>query len=112
MEPLPVLVSAFATMEIRQIACGYNHSAVVTQDGLLYLCGSEQNLEPVQITSALRDEHIVQVACGRSITAALSVDGKVFTMGKGNSTCLGHGSRWTERQPRLVKALTDERVTR
>lgn len=107
-----MLVSPFASMKIRQIACGYDHSAVVTQDGLLYLCGSEQSLEPVLVTSALQDEHIVQVACGRSITATLSVDGKVFTMGKGNSACLGHGSRWTERQPRLVEALAGERVTR
>lgn len=112
MEPIPKFASAFADIKIKQVACGYNHSALVTQDGLLYLCGSDQSLEPVQVTSSLQNEHIVRVACGRAFTAALSVDGKVFTMGKGSSTCLGHGSRWPESQPRLIEALANERVTR
>lgn len=103
---VPTVLSVFAGKRIRQFSCGFKHSGVVTDDGALFLC--EQSVEPMRI---LQGEQIKQVACGYNFTAALSANGKVFTVGAGRSSFLGHGSRWTEYEPRQVEALADERVT-
>ena len=99
----------------REIACGGDHSAVITEAGALVTWGSNQegqlgfeNLEAQMdfgIVKDLRGQRIVAVACGYSHTVAVTEMGKVFSWGCSAYGQLGHGDTLTVRLPRVVEAL-------
>ena len=76
------------------VAAGHKHSALLTEDGLLFTfgCGANGALGHgldfsdqhwPKLVDSLRDEYIVEVSCGQNHTVCLSESGKVFTFGMG-----------------------------
>ena len=80
--------------KIVSMAAGHKHSAILTEDGLLFTfgCGNNGALGHgldfgdqhwPKLVEDLRDEYIVEVSCGQNHTVCLSESGKVFTFGMG-----------------------------
>ena len=71
-------------------ACGYYHTALVSEDGRLFLCGNNEDRQfgrskpsghsdPVEVSMPSR---VKAVACGNQHTLVLTEDGNVYTCGK------------------------------
>lgn len=110
----PVRVSALKAPAY-QVACGREHTLVVTRNGEMYAfgagfggrlgIGSEADAElPVRI-DALEGHFIVQSDAGECHSCALSDTGEVFTWGFGASGALGHGSKENYITPQRVDGL-------
>lgn len=97
-------------VHIKKVAAGHSLAAAICKDGKLYVWGMRQWLAP-HLVAELDGHNIVQVACGEHFVAAISDKGKLFTLGKGGSTCLGHGDRTTRHQATLVEALSNYHVS-
>ncbi len=74
---------------LKQIACGYNHTLYLQDDGTLFSCGSndyeqlghdKSRKKPEQIL-ALETQFIVQIAAGHSFSLALNNKGQLFCWG-------------------------------
>ena len=100
----PKRVEALIDVNVKQVACGYRHTAVCTENGLVYTFGSgyygelghggdenKRTSSPVEVQS-LKGKHIIQVQCGASHTMALTSSGYVFTWGKSAEGRLGYGN--------------------
>ena len=85
--------------QVTSVACGSQHTAILTTSGRLYTCG--RNLEgqlgigsrtsadlPTEVT-ALRQEVICEVAAGADFTTAISDSGTVFGWGSNAAGQLG-----------------------
>jgi len=130
----PTLVPTFQeTGEvIRQVACGSQHTIVLTTEGRLYATGKgdfgrlgrgdtqdELDFEEIEYFSQANDSvlnpvgepKIVKVDAGNNFTAALSSDGELWVWGRNDHGQLGLGEEGmgdmysAERYPRLVRAL-------
>ena len=102
--------------EARHVACGANHSAVVTGDGRVFTWGEGKG---GQLGYALREVSACQrvprevgelsgvsvrnVACGRGHTVVLTYEGHVFAWGTNKSGQLGIGSRSNHQKPQRVE---------
>lgn len=87
---------AFEGLKIAQVACGKGRSAVIAEDGSLFLWGSKMQHVPTKIPGALFNGYkVVSVVCGgeagRSCTAVLTEDGGLWTFGDARSRLLGRG---------------------
>ena len=114
----PTLVgrAMFDGEAVLMVACGRDHTAVVTEGGGVYTFGSgfygstghgneEDQLVPRRMPAAgFNGERIVMVATGDTHTVVLSEAGHVFTWGDGKYGQLGHGDREDQRAPRQVEA--------
>ena len=87
----PKRVEALIGVKATQVACGFYHTAVCTEDGEIFTFGSgyygqlghgdkEGKTSPA-LVKALQGRHITQVQCGVSHTMALTSGGYVFTWG-------------------------------
>ena len=85
-------------IKILKIACGFNHSALLSYSGYLYTMGSneygklgvgaDKSLKkniPCLVYD-LQDDLITSVSCGWYHTAAVTEEGKLFTWGRGKLT--------------------------
>jgi alpha-tubulin suppressor-like RCC1 family protein len=94
----PQLISAFR--DVRKIACGISHVAILLFDGSLFTLGSNefkqrgftQNNVVQKQTPYLVLRNIRDVACGSDHTIALDNDGTVFAFGRNHYGQLGIGS--------------------
>ena len=88
--------SSLAGKEIKQISCGGNHTAVLTTENELWMCGANPKGElglgvkskiVAEFTKVPTDLPVIkQIACGWSNhTALLTEDGKLYTCGGGLS---------------------------
>ena len=103
---LPRLVprAEFDGEAVLMVACGHEHTAVVTESGGVYTFGNgdhgklghgdeETQLAPRRVPAAgFNGERIVMVAAGVSHTVALSEAGHVFAWGFGNNGQLGQNN--------------------
>eukprot|EP00300_Choanocystis_sp_HF-7_P009661 c16557_g1_i2.p1 GENE.c16557_g1_i2~~c16557_g1_i2.p1 ORF type:complete len:819 (-),score=174.17 c16557_g1_i2:634-3090(-) len=88
----PVQVSL--TEQAEALACGANHTAVVSVTGQLWTFGSgiygalghgdSQDVSEPKLVAALRGKRISSVACGTYHTICVSDNGSVYSMGWGN----------------------------
>ena len=124
--PVPRLVTGFGLERITQIAAGYNHCAALTEDGKLFLWGSNAEgqcgtgafggyvLNPLHCSSgALEDEdvRVVFVACGSAHTVALTSDGGVIAFGSNTNGQLGMGNDdYRQTTPERLDLLEDVRI--
>ena len=105
-----------------QVAAGFEHTLVLTQDGKVFGFGNAINGElghgnpckykqyiPYKAWS-LDDENIVQVAAGAHHSVVLTACGEVFTFGSGCKGKLGHGCINSEYSPRKVHALVGKNI--
>ncbi|CAM9461344.1 unnamed protein product [Ectocarpus sp. 12 AP-2014] len=123
--PSPQLVESLVGMNIVKVVAGWGHSAALTVDGQLYVCGrnyqgqlglgspqgfpQNERGHPFQADFCLIDrlQHlkIKQIACGGEHSVAVAENGEVWSFGAGQKGQLGHESTTREDFPRLVQAL-------
>ena len=82
-------MEALASTSVRALACGHNHTAALTSDGVVYTWGGgaygrlghgdEDNQHTPKRVEALAS--VRALACGREHNAALTSDGAVYTWG-------------------------------
>lgn len=108
-------------IEVVNIACGHQFSALVTVDGSLLMFGdnssgqlglghNDQVLVPTKVT-ALQDYDVVEVSCGREHTVAICSNGSIFAWGNNDYGQLALYDRRNKTVPTLVEGLEDENVT-
>lgn len=104
-----------ALSEIKDIACGWKHTAVLKNDGVICTCGSNENgqlghhkdVQKLAHVDSLETRTVTQVACGEMHTLAVTDDGLVFSWGNNTKGQLGIGNpdNTVQRHPRVVKHL-------
>lgn len=100
-----------SSVRISFIACGPNHAAAVSRDGMLFTWGTYANLlghagkgcnrdsesahtvKPRRVT-ALRKHNIVSVSCSRHHTCAVDTHGNLYTWGDGERGALGTSEKY------------------
>jgi len=108
-EKSPRLIDGLEEQGVVDIACGFKHSAAVTDDGRILTWGNsgkESSGEPMlghsggdgqfclyphmaELPAGVRAKSVV---CGQAHTAALSEDGEIYTWGWGGSFMFGAGA--------------------
>eukprot|EP00794_Sanderia_malayensis_P005949 gene5949-6639_t len=116
----PKKVDFFTGTSVKQVACGEDFTAILTESGVLYMTGSdywgcigcgqsgdEDIATPMKVEKFTdMDVKIVQVACGDSHVVALTEAGTVFTWGCGEHGRLGLGSEEDFSTPQQVTIST------
>lgn len=113
----PTLVESLAGIPLAGVACGGNHTLVVSRSGAVFAWGSNSygqlglgdttdRMWPTQV-STLRNLRVLPggVRAGLEHTVALTEEGGVFTWGSSRCGQLGHGSCNNETQPRKIMEL-------
>ncbi|CAG0899268.1 unnamed protein product [Darwinula stevensoni] len=106
---------------VKDIACGYYHSALVTKDGKLLTFGEAEagklgfpmdfgrNFRVPQEVSIQESLH--SVACGGGHTLALSDEGRVYAFGEGVSGQLGLGNGCVQTYlPTIITGLGNQQI--
>ncbi|XP_055153000.1 E3 ISG15--protein ligase HERC5 isoform X2 [Symphalangus syndactylus] len=117
----PSLIEALDNQKVEFLACGGSHSALLTQDGLLFTFGagkhgqlghnSTQNELRPCLVAELVGNRVTQIACGRWHTLAYVSDlGKVFSFGSGKDGQLGNGGTRDQLIPLPVKVSSSEEL--
>uniref|UniRef100_A0A2K6KFN3 HECT and RLD domain containing E3 ubiquitin protein ligase 5 n=1 Tax=Rhinopithecus bieti TaxID=61621 RepID=A0A2K6KFN3_RHIBE len=117
----PSLIEALDNQKVEFLACGGSHSALLTQDGLLFTFGagkhgqlghnSTQNELRPCLVAELVGNKVTQIACGRWHTLAYVSDlGKVFSFGSGKDGQLGNGGTLDQLIPLPVKVSSSEEL--
>ncbi|ESN95343.1 hypothetical protein HELRODRAFT_114744 [Helobdella robusta] len=118
----PALVSMLRSQEVVHVACGENHTAVLTRNGGVFTFGagmygqlghgntsSESN--PKKIFE-LMGFVVSMVACGRNHTVVyVESKSKVYTFGLGSNGQLGSNTRSSSAEPTVAKSLALKKGT-
>lgn len=107
-------------LRIKQIACGYEHTHLLTVEGALYSMGSNQygqlgiGLSPTQIQythqpSLLKNHLFKKVQCGTYHSVALDQYNSVFVWGKDDSGAIGPMAK-PRFVPRELLCMRDSRI--
>ncbi|XP_017400590.1 E3 ISG15--protein ligase HERC5 isoform X2 [Cebus imitator] len=115
----PSLIEALDNQKVEFLACGGSHTALLTQDGLLFTFGagkhgqlghnSTQNELRPCLVAELAGNKVTQIACGRWHTLAYVSDlGKVFSFGSGKEGQLGNGGTRDQLIPLPMKVSSNE----
>ena len=104
----PVLIKIKGNPRFVKVSCGESHTGAVTEDGNLYMWGSNRSYELGDGTRINRNkpvfimERVAQVSCGGSHNGAVTKDGSLYMWGSNYWGQLGDGS--TDKiKPTLVK---------
>lgn len=111
---------------IKEIACGEEHSAFISQSGHVYCMGSNsdgrlglgdrslrQSSSPC-LVEGLLNHRCVKISCGWGHTAVITEEGSVFSWGVGEFGALGSGSSenaWSPVKALLPKTMRGVEVT-
>jgi len=119
----PTLVESLASVPLAGVACGGNHTLVVTRSGAVFAWGSNNHgqlglgdltdrIWPTQV-STLRNLKVLPggVKAGLEHTVALTEEGGVFSWGSSRCGQLGHGNNNKETLPRKVLELMGTTVS-
>eukprot|EP01006_Ploeotia_vitrea_P006406 TRINITY_DN13022_c0_g1_i1.p1 TRINITY_DN13022_c0_g1~~TRINITY_DN13022_c0_g1_i1.p1 ORF type:complete len:429 (-),score=43.89 TRINITY_DN13022_c0_g1_i1:133-1383(-) len=97
------------------ICCGYQNTAVVTQEGAVYIWGANDHAKLGLGTPPSESQHtptllpglppVSMVALGSIYSAAVTKEGQLFTWGYGGGGNLGLGNRKSFSTPQLVVGL-------
>lgn len=121
---VPRAIPALSGKDIVSTAAGAYHSAAITQDGELFVWGSnaegqcggrnEEVVPTPKRIEALENFKLGVAACGASHTVTVAEDGSVFAFGSAEYGQLGleEVSATKIEQPKAVKALKNARVAR
>lgn len=105
MESLPrPIESQLEGRRVTKVSAGHTHAACITDNGELFMWGSQIHFEPVLMTSLLHTR-CVDVECGQNYTLAKGEDGKLYSFGKGKTGVLGQGSVRRLNEPTLVEGI-------
>jgi hypothetical protein len=118
----PKLVIRLVGKRAEEVACGWSHTLVRTEDGRVFSFGyggqgqlghggKESRLTPKLIEAPpLKGEFVVQVACGANHSMALTRKGCVYTWGRAADGILGHDAEVYYTTPRFVEALNGKNI--
>ncbi|XP_036336674.1 probable E3 ubiquitin-protein ligase HERC4 [Rhagoletis pomonella] len=117
----PRIVNSLLGIPIAFIACGGNHSFIISKSGAVFGWGRNNSGQlglndtthrhfPTQLRT-IRSLRVRYIACGEQYSVFLTNDGGVFTCGKGSYGQLGHGGNMNEVLPRKVTELMGSTVT-
>ncbi|KAJ7423581.1 hypothetical protein WISP_33232 [Willisornis vidua] len=117
--PEPQVYGFIHDRNVKEVACGGNHSVFLLEDGEVYTCGLNtkgqlghdcEGSKP-ELIGALAGQHIVHVACGESHSVALSDQGQLFSWGAGSDGQLGLTTiEDVVTVPRLIKKLNQQTI--
>lgn len=117
----PQRIESLVSLPIASIACGANHSFVLSKSGAVYGwgkndCGQlglndELNRHVPHHLKSLRSIKVKYISCGEDYSVFLTQEGGVFTCGDGSFGQLGHGTLTNELLPRKVLELMGSTVT-
>nr|XP_027235587.1 X-linked retinitis pigmentosa GTPase regulator-like isoform X1 [Penaeus vannamei] len=103
-----------------EIACGDEHTAVITETGRLFMIGSNdmgqlglgstKTVHKPSCVKALKPEKALHVACGRAHTIVACGSGKVFCWGYNGDGQLGTDDQIDHQSPVLVMTLENSPV--
>ncbi|XP_024118845.1 probable E3 ubiquitin-protein ligase HERC1 isoform X2 [Oryzias melastigma] len=114
---LPEKVTALEGYQVGQVACGLNHTLVVSADGMMVWAfgdgdygklglGNSTAKSSPQKVDVLCGIGIMKTACGTQFSVALTKDGKVFTFGQDRLIGLPEGRARNHNRPQQVPALS------
>ncbi|XP_035991718.1 probable E3 ubiquitin-protein ligase HERC1 isoform X8 [Fundulus heteroclitus] len=114
---LPEKVTALEGYQVGQVACGLNHTLVVSADGTMVWAfgdgdygklglGNSTAKSSPQKVDVLCGLGIKKVACGTQFSVALTKDGKVYTFGQDRLIGLPEGRARNHNRPQQVPALS------
>ena len=104
------------TKTVVQVAAGSWHTACLTADGLVFVCGklgvgdTEDRLVPTLLRGELEGRKVLQVAAGGFHTMCVTEDGSVFAFGYNGSGQLGVGDTVNRLVPTLLRGELDKPV--
>jgi alpha-tubulin suppressor-like RCC1 family protein len=118
----PLLLSFLGKKRIKRIACGYEHSIVVTEckeawgfgrnDNAQLGIGSTNNMHNLpQKIDALCNKDITQLVCGAHFALVLCSNGTVMGLGSNGNGQLGLGHTQEQKQPVEVPLLSNKDVS-
>ncbi|KAK1891774.1 putative E3 ubiquitin-protein ligase HERC1 [Dissostichus eleginoides] len=113
---LPEKVTALEGYQVGQVACGLNHTLVVSADGMMVWAfgdgdygklglGNSTAKSSPQKVDVLCGIGINKVACGTQFSVALTKDGNVYTFGQDRLIGLPEGRARNHNRPQQVPAL-------
>nr|CCA21326.1 regulator of chromosome condensation (RCC1)like protein putative [Albugo laibachii Nc14] len=120
---VPRKIMALLRHRIEYVSCGGSHTAVVSDQNLVFTFGRGRNGRlglgdtkchdtPQEVpTWGFRKQRIIKVVCGWNFTIALSLEGRVFSWGKQSEGQCGLGfCDQDELSPCLIEKLLDNRI--
>ncbi|XP_054587942.1 probable E3 ubiquitin-protein ligase HERC1 isoform X4 [Nothobranchius furzeri] len=118
---LPEKVTALEGYQVGQVACGLNHTLVVSTDGMVVWAfgdgdygklglGNSTAKSSPQKVDVLCGIGIKKVACGTQFSVALTKDGKVYTFGQDRLIGLPEGRARNHNRPQPVPVLSGTHI--
>ncbi|XP_037835872.1 probable E3 ubiquitin-protein ligase HERC1 isoform X2 [Kryptolebias marmoratus] len=118
---LPEKVTALEGYQVGQVACGLNHTLVVSADGMMVWAfgdgdygklglGNSTAKSSPQKVDVLCGIGIKKVACGTQFSVALTKDGKVYTFGQDRLIGLPEGRARNHNRPQQVPVLSGSHI--
>ncbi|RWV81886.1 hypothetical protein GW17_00056655 [Ensete ventricosum] len=116
---LPKPLESNLVLDIRHVACGVRHAALVTRQGEVFTWGEESGgrlghgvaadtVNP-RLVESLSASSVDYVACGEFHTCAVTMSGELYTWGDGsyNAGLLGHGTDVCHWMPKRVSGILE-----
>lgn len=122
MEPRPIDTTELGSVRISSLACGRNHSALITTSGRLFVWGeagysrlglvNNVTSQPIPIeNTALQAEPLLAIACGDFHMLALTRERALYSWGCGVDGQTGHSTVLNVRTPRKLDFFDGLEVT-
>ena len=112
-----LVLSGISVSEIKQIACGYNHTFILKNDGSVWSCGynahgqlglgdTTDRYTFTQVTTNINND-VEQIACGGGHTFILKNDGSIWSCGLNGNHQLGLNSTTTTTYKSFTQVTTN-----
>lgn len=115
----PVPIKTFSGLNIKQVACGWEHSLVLAGDGVVYAFGGGYDNKPVtglgqdcgdqkvpKAIPTLAGQEVTHIACGWDHSLFVTSDGGAWACGEGSGGRLGCGDIADQPVPKRIKGFT------
>ncbi|XP_010555025.1 PREDICTED: uncharacterized protein LOC104824622 [Tarenaya hassleriana] len=114
---VPKALESTIVLDVQNIACGGQHTVLVTKQGEIFSWGEEfggrlghgvdSDVQHPKLIDALGNTNIELVACGEYHSCAVTLSGDLYTWGKGDFGVLGHGNEVSHWFPKRVNFLLE-----